>query len=115
MLQRFRQSLSTRPHSRPHSSTWNARKLERRKPDRPLRLAAVGAAHPPLRRVFHVDVLDDIVEALAEHLVAELYVIDPIVLDDRSEEHTSELQSLTRTSYAVFCLKKKKHKHKHLH
>src|SRR3546814_7786343 len=29
--------------------------------------------------------------------------------DDRSEEHTSELQSLIRTSYAVFCLKKKKH------
>src|SRR3546814_3772531 len=28
--------------------------------------------------------------------------------DDRSEEHTSELQSLMRTSYAVFCLKKKK-------
>src|SRR3546814_3863178 len=26
---------------------------------------------------------------------------------DRSEEHTSELQSLMRTSYAVFCLKKK--------
>src|SRR3546814_8883927 len=30
----------------------------------------------------------------------------------RSEEHTSELQSLMRISYAVFCLKKKKH-HKH--
>src|SRR3546814_7243880 len=30
----------------------------------------------------------------------------------RSEEHTSELQSLMRISYAVFCLKKKKHKHK---
>src|SRR3546814_2142664 len=29
---------------------------------------------------------------------------------DRSEEHTSELQSLMRSSYAVFCLKKKKHK-----
>src|SRR3546814_7820806 len=28
----------------------------------------------------------------------------------RSEEHTSELQSLMRTSYAVFCLKKNKHK-----
>src|SRR3546814_10074715 len=28
----------------------------------------------------------------------------------RSEEHTSELQSLIRTSYAVFCLKKKKKK-----
>src|SRR3546814_1679460 len=30
---------------------------------------------------------------------------------DRSEEHTSELQSLMRISYAVFCLKKKKKKH----
>src|SRR3546814_1164540 len=31
----------------------------------------------------------------------------------RSEEHTSELQSLMRSSYAVFCLKKKnKHKHR---
>src|SRR3546814_3187885 len=31
----------------------------------------------------------------------------------RSEEHTSELQSLMRISYAVFCLKKKKKKTKH--
>src|SRR3546814_2404546 len=29
----------------------------------------------------------------------------------RSEEHTSQLQSLMRISYAVFCLKKKKQKH----
>src|SRR3546814_8667450 len=29
-------------------------------------------------------------------------------ISDRSEEHTSELQSLMRISYAVFCLKKKK-------
>src|SRR3546814_9137138 len=29
----------------------------------------------------------------------------------RSEEHTSELQSLMRISYAVFCLKKKKNNH----
>src|SRR3546814_10312099 len=31
-----------------------------------------------------------------------------IAADGRSEEHTSELQSLMRISYAVFCLKKKK-------
>src|SRR3546814_5758037 len=31
-----------------------------------------------------------------------------LVALDRSEEHTSELQSLMRISYAVFCLKKKK-------
>src|SRR3546814_3884343 len=33
--------------------------------------------------------------------------------DARSEEHTSELQSLMRISYAVFCLKKKKKKSVH--
>src|SRR3546814_1734371 len=33
-----------------------------------------------------------------------------ILVRDRSEEHTSELQSLIRISYAVFCLKKKKKK-----
>src|SRR3546814_3341390 len=32
---------------------------------------------------------------------------DPVALHRRSEEHTSELQSLMRISYAVFCLKKK--------
>src|SRR3546814_4714092 len=32
---------------------------------------------------------------------------DPATLKPRSEEHTSELQSLMRISYAVFCLKKK--------
>src|SRR3546814_2223670 len=31
-----------------------------------------------------------------------------VAVYDRSEEHTSELQSLMRISYAVFCLKKKK-------
>src|SRR3546814_1145317 len=34
-----------------------------------------------------------------------------IVFLCRSEEHTSELQSLMRISYAVFCLKKKKNKY----
>src|SRR3546814_8307154 len=34
----------------------------------------------------------------------------PVAAEVRSEEHTSELQSLMRISYAVFCLKKKRHK-----
>src|SRR3546814_6549297 len=34
----------------------------------------------------------------------------PWLASNRSEEHTSELQSLMRISYAVFCLKKKKNK-----
>src|SRR3546814_3359923 len=37
-------------------------------------------------------------------------IIDPVATS-RSEEHTSELQSLMRISYAVFCLKKKKNTH----
>src|SRR3546814_8886095 len=41
------------------------------------------------------------------------------LFDSRSEEHTSELQSLMRISYAVFCLKKKKiqthNKYHHTH
>src|SRR3546814_1905779 len=44
----------------------------------------------------------------------ELFPGDGKIVDrrrqGRSEEHTSELQSLMRTSYAVFCLKKKKNK-----
>src|SRR3546814_1611088 len=39
---------------------------------------------------------------------------DRVKRGTRSEEHTSELQSLMRISYAVFCLKKKKKKHKHI-
>src|SRR3546814_1532529 len=35
----------------------------------------------------------------------------PALFTTRSEEHTSELQSLMRISYAVFCLKKKKQEH----
>src|SRR3546814_6177067 len=49
------------------------------------------AAHGVLRMVMELD--GEIVERV-----------------DRSEEHTSELQSLMRTSYAVYCLEKKKRK-----
>src|SRR3546814_1133753 len=42
--------------------------------------------------------------------VAKYYINPPYearLVNERSEEHTSELQSLMRISYAVFCLKKK--------
>src|SRR3546814_951038 len=52
----------------------------------------VGDAAPP-----HRDLLREALAAIAS--------ADPAL---RSEEHTSELQSLMRISYAVFCLKKKK-------
>src|SRR3546814_10189160 len=41
-----------------------------------------------------------------------LTVVTDVRRLDRSEEHTSELQSLMRISYAVFCLKKKKNTQK---
>src|SRR3546814_9415828 len=67
-------------------------------------LAIVGAAE---RRAPEGDdgVADELVDrpAMVEHDVGQAVEI-------RSEEHTSELQSLMRISYAVFCLKKKKKK-----
>src|SRR3546814_5016536 len=49
-------------------------------------------------------------------LIARLYTLGmqyagAVLSMSRSEEHTSELQSLMRISYAVFCLKKKKQPH----
>src|SRR3546814_1876582 len=46
----------------------------------------------------------------AEMPFADMRGLVAILLEQRSEEHTSELQSLMRISYAVFCLKKKKNK-----
>src|SRR3546814_5108961 len=53
----------------------------------------------------------DVAEQLAIDRVKELFGADyaNVQPHSRSEEHTSELQSLMRISYAVFCLKKKKH------
>src|SRR3546814_6479911 len=46
-------------------------------------------------------------EAQVEAQAASRWTVEQKI---RSEEHTSELQSLMRISYAVFCLKKKKNK-----
>src|SRR3546814_2772461 len=43
-----------------------------------------------------------------QRLLLDIIAIGVVAAQDRSEEHTSELQSLMRISYAVFCLKKKK-------
>src|SRR3546814_10501915 len=49
-----------------------------------------------------------LVGTLALFAGIDWWLLLPVVV--RSEEHTSELQSLMRISYAVFCLKKKKYK-----
>src|SRR3546814_10373708 len=61
-----------------------------------------------------------LIPSLAGHLISgggkrlrpmlTLAGADLVGYQGRSEEHTSELQSLMRISYAVFCLKKKKYK-----
>src|SRR3546814_9288994 len=51
-------------------------------------------------------VIDQIEQAVVDWLHAAEFLERHVEL--RSEEHTSELQSLMRISYAVFCLKKKK-------
>src|SRR3546814_8327088 len=56
---------------------------------------------PVDRRHHLLEAVDDIGIALAEGVARDLHA------GNRSEEHTSELQSLMRISYAVFCLKKK--------
>src|SRR3546814_7807434 len=58
----------------------------------------------PIQQVGRTKYFDAVISRGAIH------VIDALLM--RSEEHTSELQSLMRISYAVFCLKKKtQHKH----
>src|SRR3546814_4701995 len=57
--------------------------------------------------------IDDIVNATSDPIIAITVPPRSIpggIFSPRSEEHTSELQSLMRISYAVFCLKKKKTK-----
>src|SRR3546814_4094685 len=46
-------------------------------------------------------------DGLGASIPAEAIEPDRLLMLERSEEHTSELQSLMRISYAVFCLKKK--------
>src|SRR3546814_8580003 len=55
-----------------------------------------------------VPVVEFIARAMQSHIHRAIGIAAP---EQRSEEHTSELQSLMRISYAVFCLKNKTNKH----
>src|SRR3546814_5253402 len=77
---------------------------------------APGIAGKPLRimATIYIDVFRAIPAVLVIYLVGfgipltGVPILKDLSLTTRSEEHTSELQSLMRISYAVFCLKKKK-------
>src|SRR3546814_7921803 len=62
--------------------------------------------HPARRTSFDLQAFQD-----CDHIVVAAHEIGHVheQVESRSEEHTSELQSLMRISYAVFCLKKNMH------
>src|SRR3546814_3096869 len=64
--------------------------------------ASLGVTTAALSQTIRVATIGDIDQNSAKFSLSDRQI--PI----RSEEHTSELQSLMRISYAVFCLKKKK-------
>src|SRR3546814_10005790 len=80
---------------------------ESRVPSPESRLSAIHR-QPAALRGYHLAYPRDhgVVIRRVEHVGDGIGQLDTISF--RSEEHTSELQSLMRTSYAVFCLKKKK-------
>src|SRR3546814_5016958 len=61
----------------------------------------------PYTTLFRSRVIDERPNALLMALTMVIMRGRTVFIADRSEEHTSELQSLMRISYAVFCLKKK--------
>src|SRR3546814_6780932 len=73
-------------------------------------LSFAGVEYDPLEHQLTPDQID-IYDAYADAWAIIHQNLDEVLMA-RSEEHTSELQSLMRISYAVFCLKKKKYKTK---
>src|SRR3546814_5985987 len=68
------------------------------------------ADQPPQRASGRQHALPAVPQRMGDHGQIPAQRIRPCIsLALRSEEHTSELQSLMRISYAVFCLKQKKH------
>src|SRR3546814_9684949 len=53
----------------------------------------------------------EVMSRIAAPMIGGMLTAPLLSMFVRSEEHTSELQSLMRISYAVFCLKKKKYRH----
>src|SRR3546814_3135234 len=68
-----------------------------------------GGEHDLTENIIHL-VLAKLPDAPAGSRGISLFLVPKVMVNDdgslRSEEHTSELQSLMRISYAVFCLKK---------
>src|SRR3546814_5205900 len=74
----------------------------------PSQIEEILYRHPAVREALVIGIPDSYHGEMPKAFVtlAEGADVDGEALKARSEEHTSELQSLMRTSYAVFCLKK---------
>src|SRR3546814_6107254 len=81
-----------------------------RRPPRSTRTDTLFPYTTLFRSELNAELLDDMPGALWNRAMIEETRLRPVdsLTPMRSEEHTSELQSLMRISYAVFCLKKKK-------
>src|SRR3546814_7850943 len=79
------------------------READDRRDDRRVHAVRVGGAEH--EALVDLDLVERRLLQIAERRIAGTEIVER---QPRSEEHTSELQSLMRISYAVFCLKKKK-------
>src|SRR3546814_3380078 len=73
------------------------------RPGAVVNMVALDCSHPTLWGKHGNELLDGWIFGGGREMIDSVW---------RSEEHTSELQSLVRISYAVFCLKKKNNTHK---
>src|SRR3546814_3521572 len=80
-----------------------------RRPPRSTRTDTLFPYTTLFRSRFHALPIQIIKIAYRFSKLVQIDIVEFEQIITRSEEHTSELQSLMRTSYAVFCLKKKKH------
>src|SRR3546814_1279862 len=86
-----------------HRALFRCLRIGDRQPDDRGQRCALWCLHRP-----GADDADDVHREYQQRLVRHLYA-----QMDRSEEHTSELQSLMRISYAVFCLTTTNNTHTH--
>src|SRR3546814_2729403 len=109
--------ISGRPRERPHGPALrHAPRRGSRHVARPPRKPRRGAKDRTLPRMAARRTRQGSSPAPRRAMAAAVMSIIPAISLISSEEHTSELQSLMRNSYAVFCLKKKTtHNHQLIH
>src|SRR3546814_7923459 len=82
------------------------------KPGKATQLRSAGSSKSPVESTVGTDAVEPSTLRAPSAQPSAHFTVSPLISNScnrtRSEEHTSELQSLMRISYAVFCLNKKK-------